>query len=141
MTLSRLAALPTGALLAAVLVTPRASADVTKAQCVDADTQAQQLRREGKLGATRAQLKICTDPSCPQLVRDDCSQRLDELEKVQPTIVFEVKDGSGHDLADVKVSMDGQPLADSVSGSAIPVEPGSHSFTFETKGQKPVTEQ
>jgi hypothetical protein len=141
MTRSRLRALPGWALLSTLLFAPIASADMTKAQCIEADTQSQQLRRDEKLGAAKAQLKACTDPACPAMVRDDCAQRLDELDKLQPTLVFEVKDGQGRDMTEVKVILDGEPLADNVSGAAIPVDPGSHSFRFEAKGEKPVTKQ
>ncbi len=139
---SRLSALPAWALFSVFFFAPAARADgITKQQCVEADTQAQQFRRDGKLGAARAQLKLCIDAACPALVKDDCAQRLDELDKVQPTIVFEVKDAQGRDLAAVKVTMDGQSLVDNVAGPAIPVEPGAHTFTFETKGEKPLTRQ
>ena len=37
-----------------------ASADVTKGQCVDADAQAEMLRRDGKLSAPRQQLLVST---------------------------------------------------------------------------------
>ena len=86
------------------------AAPYTKAQCVEADDRAQSLRREGKLAEVRAQLAICADPVCPGLVRDDCSQRLDELERVQPSVVFEAKDDAGNDLTAVKVTVDGSPL-------------------------------
>jgi hypothetical protein len=141
MNLLRRRALPACVLLFAVSFAPDASAEMSKAQCAAADTQAQQLRRDEKLSQARAQLKLCVDPTCPQLVRDDCAQRLDELDKVQPTLVFEVKDSQGRDMTEVKVTLDGQPLVDNVSGAAIPVEPGAHSFTFETQGEEPVTRQ
>src|SRR5207237_2673547 len=48
-----------------------AHADPTKDQCVDADTKAQSLRRDGKLSAARDQLKMCAAQACPELVRDD----------------------------------------------------------------------
>jgi hypothetical protein len=134
-------ALPKGALIATFLVATAASAEITKSECVDADTQAQQLRRDEKLGATREKLKLCTDPACPALVRDDCAQRLDELDKIQPTLVFEAKDGAGRDLTDVKVTLDDQPLVDTITGAAVPVEPGPHTFKFEAKGEKPITRQ
>jgi hypothetical protein len=133
--------LAASAIVAATLFAPAASADVTKAQCADADTQAQQLRRDEKLGAARAQLKVCVDPACPTLIRDDCAQRLDELDRVQPTLVFEAKDSRGRDLTAVKVGLDGQPLVDNVSGAAIPVEPGEHTFTFEAAGEKTITKK
>jgi hypothetical protein len=141
MTLRFLRALPTCALLSTIVFAPAASAQITKQQCIDADTQAQSLRREEKLIAARAQLKTCTDSACPALVRDDCAQRLDELDKLQPSLVFDVKDAQGRDLTNVKVTVDGQALVDNLSGAAIPVDPGTRSFTFEVKGEEPVTRQ
>jgi hypothetical protein len=89
---------------------------ITKTECIDANTQAQSLRRDGKLSAARVQLLKCSDPGCPSIIRDDCTSRLDEVEKAQPTIVFDGKDGDGHDLVAVSVTIDGQPFADKLDG-------------------------
>jgi hypothetical protein len=115
-----------------------ASAELTKAECVKANADAQTLRIKGLLGGARDRLMLCADQACPAMVRDDCTQRLDELERVQPTIVFEVKDASGSDVLSVKVEVDGQPLADKVSGTALKVDPGEHAFTFRTEGRTPL---
>lgn len=125
------------ALLAVGLaMTPSAvRADPTKDQCVDADTAAQSLRRAGHLAAAREQLRTCVAPACPALVRDDCTQRLDELQHAQPTIVFEAQDNAGHDLTAVTVRIDGRPWLDHLDGAAVPVDPGSHTFAFEAAGQ------
>jgi hypothetical protein len=111
-----------------------ARADVPLDQCLDANTQAQARVRENKFSAAREQLKICVDSSCPMLVRNDCIQRLDQLDRAQPTIVFDAKDADGHDLVDVKVSVDGQPFAERLVGTALPADPGEHEFTFEASG-------
>ena len=126
--------------IAAVLVaaSPPASADVGK--CVDANAHAQALRRDGKLTAARAQLLICGNASCPELVRDDCTARLDEVEREQPTIQFDARDGDGHDLVSVRVTVDGQPLTDRLDGKALRVDPGEHTFVFTVDGQPPVTQ-
>ncbi len=58
-----------------------------------------------------------------------------------PTVVFLAKDGAGTDLSAVKITMDGDVLAERIEGSAIAVDPGEHTFTFETAGQAPVTEK
>lgn len=128
-------------LLAAALwiVSASASADPTKDQCVDANARAQDLRREGRLSAAREELRQCTSTSCPAVVRNDCTKRLDELETAQATIAFEVKDAAGADVSDVKVTVDGQPLADRLDGTALPVDRGSHVFAFTVAGQPPVT--
>jgi hypothetical protein len=125
--------------VAAIPSPPTTSGDVTKDQCVDANSKAQPLRRAGKLVAARAQLAICADPRCPGIVRDDCTQRLDDLERVQPTIVFDAKDSAGNDLSEVKVSMDGKALVGRLDGTAIAVDPGPHAFTFEVSGQPNIT--
>jgi hypothetical protein len=112
---------------------------ITKMECIDANTKAQSLRRDGKLTAARVQLLKCGDPACPPIIRDDCTQRLDDVEKAQPTIVFDGKDGDGHDLVAVSVTIDGQPFADKLDGKPLRVDPGPHSFVFTATGQPPVT--
>jgi hypothetical protein len=142
MTLVQRVTMSAGALLALALWPVSAVAEtVTKAQCIDANTKAQDLRRDGKLSAARDQLRVCTSPVCPGLVRSDCTKRLDELEAAQPTVIFDVKDGSGHDLTDVMVTIDGHPLADKLDGTALEVDPGQHEFVFRLAGQEPVVEK
>jgi hypothetical protein len=106
---------------------------------VTANASAQDLRRDGKLSEAREQLRICNDPKCPGIVRTDCTKRLDELEAAQPTVVFDAKDGAGADLSAVKVTVDGKVLTERLGGSALQVNPGEHTFTFEVAGQPPVT--
>ncbi len=123
-----------------LLTSAAASADVTKPQCIDANTKGQELRREGKLSAAGGEFRTCTAPACPALLRDDCARRLDEIERVQPTIVFDAKDASGRDVSAVKVTVDGAPLADRLTGAPLPVDPGEHVFSFEVAGQAPVSQ-
>jgi hypothetical protein len=123
-----------------LLLSSPAAADLTRDQCVSANARAQDLRRSGKLSAAREQLRQCSDFSCPSIVRDDCTQRLDELEKAQPTIIFDVKDGSGRDLVDATATVDGQPLAHTLDGSALRMDPGAHVFVFAKVGQPSVTQ-
>jgi hypothetical protein len=108
-------------------------------RCVDANTKAQSLRRDGKFDAARAELATCVDVSCPALVRDDCNQRLDELNLAQPTIVFDAKDDRLQDMSEVTVEIDGRPLAQRLDGIAVSVDPGEHTFTFEARGLPKVT--
>jgi hypothetical protein len=127
--------------LGPVLRTTQASADppvtATKDRCIDADAKAQPLRREGKLAAARAELALCINRQCPGMVRDDCAQRLDEINRAQPTIVFDAKDTADNDLNAVRVTVDGEKLAERLDGSPLPVDPGAHTFAFETPGQPP----
>ncbi len=118
-----------------------ASADPTKAQCMDANEAAQTSRSEGKLRDAIAKLKVCIAKSCPGPVRQDCTERLNELQQLLPTLVFEVKNNAGADLIDVRVSMDGAPLAPRLDGTAIAVDPGPHAFRFEADGLAPLDQQ
>jgi hypothetical protein len=129
-----------GLAVALSLAAASAGAQMTKDQCVDSNTIAQHLRLDGKLSQARERLRACANPSCPALVRDDCTQRLDELERAQPTIIFEAKDGSGREVQAVSVTVDGQPLAEKLDGTPLRVDPGEHVFVFTAPDQPPVTQ-
>jgi hypothetical protein len=128
--------------LGATFVTlPAAAADPTKAQCIAANDNAQEFRQAGKLSKAREQLLMCVALSCPGPVREDCAQRLDELDKAMPTIVFAAKDAAGNDLMNVRVTIDGAPLADRLDGSSLRVDPGPHAFVFTWEGHPAVTKR
>jgi hypothetical protein len=110
----------------------------TKAQCLEAHTKGQDLRRDGRLSAAREQFRTCGGSACPALVRDDCTRRLDELDKAQPTVVFEVKDGAGRDVSGLRVTVDGELPVGHLEGAPLSVDPGDHTFRFEAAGQTPV---
>jgi hypothetical protein len=67
-------------------------------------------------------------------VKTSCQQRLLDVDRAVPSIAFAVKDAAGNDVPSVKITMDGQLLADS-AGAAITLDPGEHTFTFEASGQ------
>ncbi|MGO9839465.1 MAG: hypothetical protein ACLP1X_35240 [Polyangiaceae bacterium] len=123
--------------LSAMLTSATAlAAPPTKEQCIAANEAVQYLREAHKLREAREKLLLCVSEACPGPVRDDCAQRLDEVAKVTPSIVFEVKDASGNDVSGVMITMDGQPLARSAAGVAIDLDPGEHTFAFEAAGRK-----
>lgn len=117
-----------------------ASADPSKQQCVDDNRTAQDLRRNGHFGAARESLRRCAVAACPALVRDDCTLRLDDLEKAQPSLMFEVTDTSGTDIIAVRIRVDGTLLTDRLDGTPLKVDPGAHVVTFEVAGRPTVTE-
>jgi hypothetical protein len=57
-----------------------------------------------------------------------------------PTVVFGAHDKQNRDLFDVEVSMDGEPLVKKLDGKSVTVDPGKHTFRFETAGLPPVEE-
>jgi hypothetical protein len=126
--------------LAVASTSTTARADPTKDECNNANESAQGLRASGKLRDARDKLTLCLAKSCPGPVRDDCTERLNELQRALPTVVFAVRSVGGDDLSAVRVKMDGVLLAANLDGSAIAVDPGQHRFTFEARGFAPFDE-
>jgi hypothetical protein len=126
---------------AALLLMPRPAeaADPTTADCLRANNSSVALRNDNKLRAARDQLLVCAAKSCPADIRKECLRLVDEVNASMPTIIFEAKDAaSGGDVSAVTVSVDGQRLADRLDGTALVIDPGSHTFRFETSGQPTV---
>jgi hypothetical protein len=108
--------------------------------CLSATEAAPKLRASHKLREARKQLLVCAAPTCPAEIRADCTHGIDEVNATLPTVVFTVKSGTGQELSAVKVTMDGEVVAQQLDGSALTLDPGSHSFKFEMAGQAPVTQ-
>ncbi len=102
----------------------------TKEECVEANEKAQALRQEDRLQAARQSLALCLASSCPGPVRQDCADRIAEIDRVLPTLVFDVKDQDGHDVMGVALKLDGKLLVSSLGGAAVPVDPGTHEVTL-----------
>ncbi len=118
--------------VAAVALWSAAARGDDKTQCFDAASQGQTLRDAHKLVDARAAFAVCARPVCPKPVAKDCTAWLEQVEQALPTIVVAASDGAGHDLFDVTVTIDGHPLAAKLMGEAVPVDPGPHTFHFET---------
>jgi hypothetical protein len=118
---------------------PTQAVDPTTADCLAASEVSLKLGNAHRLRAERSQLLVCAAPSCPVDIRKECLRRVDEVNAAIPTLVFDVKDGSGADLSAVKVTVDGEVLAERIEGTPLSVDPGEHSFVFETPGQPTVT--
>ncbi len=106
----------------------------SKEACVAGNEEAQDLQRAGRFQEERGQLATCMAETCPGAVREDCAARLLELDRLQPTIVFDAKDPLRRDAVAVRVTMDGKPFATILDGHALTVDPGPHTFAFEAVG-------
>ena len=104
----------------------------TKEQCIQANVRAQDAARDHKFGAAKAALSSCLDAACPEVIRGDCAQRLDDLQKQMPSLIFAARDADGADVPDVTVTLDGAPLPEGARGVAFEVDPGEHTFVFRT---------
>jgi hypothetical protein len=119
-----------GLLLGAALVPGLAMAD-DKAACLDAAAKGQRLRGAHQLVEAREQMRACAAAQCPAVVQTDCARWLDEVEAALPTVVVAAKNGSGVDLFDVKVSVDGKLVASKLDGQGAAMNAGPHTFHFE----------
>ena len=99
-------------------------------QCLTSSEKWNLLRAERKLLAARAELSVCSQPSCPGDIREECGLRLTEVNAMLPSVVFAVVDAEEHALGAVRVSIDGNP---SVEATDAPIlfDPGVHRARFE----------
>lgn len=115
--------------------TALAQDDQVKA-CAEAYEQAQVTRNSGKLKESEEQLRVCVRDVCPDFVKVDCGQWLSDVRREMPSVILMVTDGSGNEVTDVQVLVDGAVLAQKLDGRALEVNPGPHEFTFERQGTK-----
>jgi hypothetical protein len=109
-------------------------------QCINASEKAVALRKAGKLMEARASLSRCSASTCPEAISTSCQRRLADVIQAIPSIVFTAKDGNGHDLAAVALTVDGAAYSDHLDGTAMELDPGQHDFRFEVAGQAPVVQ-
>jgi hypothetical protein len=110
-------------------------------ECIAAAEQSQPLRHDGKLRAAHEKLLNCSRAECPSVVRADCTKWLADLEDAMPTVVVRAVDSTGADVADVRISVDGEVLTTHLEGKEIGIDPGTHVFRFERGASKPVEQQ
>ncbi len=120
---------------------PASAADPSTSECLTASEDSLKDGNEHALRAERRHLLICSASSCPTEIRKECMRRVEEVNAALPALVFEAKKGDGTDLTDVKVTMDGEVLADHLDGTALEVDPGKHTFVFETPGEDSITKE
>jgi len=105
-----------------------------KRVCIQASEQGQSLRDSGKYTQAQAAFTQCARDACPAIVHRDCTRWLSDLTQLWPSVVFGAKDASGNDKVDVTVSADGSPLASTLDGKPVQIDPGEHVFKFEAQG-------
>ncbi len=110
---------------------PAEAGDVSKAACLSNYEEAQLARRERRLLASRAALRICSGVACPAAIRADCVDWLDQVSRSLPSVVVTAR-ARGADVLAVKVFIDGKLAAERLTGFALEVDPGLHKFRFES---------
>jgi hypothetical protein len=107
-----------------------------KAECVAALDKAQASKASRKLVDARANYVTCSHEACPDMIREDCSKGLREVDESIPSITLAATI-DGKDAPDAKVSVDGEPIDGGLDGRSIPLDPGSHVVRFERPGSPP----
>jgi hypothetical protein len=123
----------------AFLVDLGAHAD-DKHECADTSTRAQQERYGGSLLRARELLLECAREECPPIVRTDCARWFPEVETELPSIVVSARSTSGHEVAAVRVLVDGVVVAPRLDGKPFPVDPGPRVFRYEPETGAPIEE-
>lgn len=131
--------LATLAALSGVCVAPPALAG--KKECAAAYVEAQKLKAASSFRKAREQLILCAKDECLAAVKKDCVAWLDEVNASIPSIVIEAKGPDGKETFDVKVSIDGEVVAEKLDVKAIEVDPGTHKLTLEYAGEPPVEQE
>jgi hypothetical protein len=108
----------------ALLVAGPAHADV--AACVAAHSHGQAERNAGRLQSARTDFLSCSSSECPGEIQSDCASFLAEVEGFMASVVFAAVDADANDATDVKVTVDGEPLLEKLTGLATTLDPGSH---------------
>lgn len=107
-----------------------ASAEPVGEICATAYEQAQQLRREGELLRSRADLRLCRS-TCPTALVEDCELWLTEVEQQLPSLRLSARSADGRDPGKVRVLIDGALLLDELTLAPLDVDPGKHTLRFE----------
>lgn len=121
------------ALVVALAWAQGARADV-KQQCIETSERGQSLRDDHKLSSARAAFRKCADAACPTVIRKDCTEWIVDVDARLPSVVLGARNAVGDDVTAVRVTLDGEPLVSRLDGTAVPVDPGEHTFVFEADG-------
>jgi hypothetical protein len=117
-----------------VALSSRAGAEPS---CTTAYEDSQLLRRRGELMAAREAAVACARTQCPAVSRKDCTAWVTELEREIPSVIVIARDEATGDEGGARVSVDGAPRPDIVTGRAFSLDPGPHAFRVEKPGSEP----
>jgi hypothetical protein len=110
------------------------AAEPTEAGCVETYEDALAHKKRGALTAAHKRFAECTQPACPAPVREECTGQVRKLAALIPTIVPSARTTGGEELVEVRVQVDGKVLTEKLDGRAHQLDPGPHTFRFETGG-------
>jgi hypothetical protein len=123
-----------GAVIVAMAAPARSERLHDERACVTAFKKARGHEQSGRLQDAKELLMSCAQAPCGGFLRQQCSNKYNQLESDTPSVVLIVTDASGAPRADIQVRMDGEVFAPQLDGRALTVDPGMHEFTFSADG-------
>lgn len=109
--------------------------------CATASEKGQELRDQGKLRAARELFVSCAAAECPAIVQRDCATWLAAVDEKLPSVALHARDRAGRDLTEVRVTVDGEALAERLDGRALVLDPGAHTLRFSAAGAPEVEQK
>ena len=110
-------------------------------RCVTLHTSGQDSREKGRWVAARENFVQCALDSCPSVVREECAKLLASLDASMPTVVFQARDAAGRPTSQVEVRLGSKVFLPQLKPTAVPIDPGQHTFTFRTTDGTSVQQQ
>ncbi|HTV20759.1 MAG TPA: hypothetical protein VMG12_18875 [Polyangiaceae bacterium] len=108
-----------------------ARADDRVQECIGEHVEAQLLRKQGRWIEARDHLLECSLPTCPALVREECSALTREIDSGLPSIILRALDADGRPTNEPLVSIDGATELIPLDGRPVSLDPGEHQIRFE----------
>jgi hypothetical protein len=103
--------------------------------CIRAHSTGQRESKAGHLRLASQLFTTCgSDETCPDQLRKECAEFLESVKRTIPTVIFSVLDETGADVSSARVFSGDDPLADSLDGRAIEIDPGKYHLRFVLSG-------
>jgi hypothetical protein len=99
--------------------------------CIAEHVDAQLLRKRKLLVEAQERLLECAQPTCPTLLRNECTALEQEVEAALPSVVLSAVDAGGEPPVDVRASIDGSSRRVALDGRPVALNPGEHRLRFE----------
>ncbi len=109
----------------------------SKEQCVEWHRQSQVAQNDVKLVEARDLAQLCTAPTCPGPIINDCARWMNDLDQKLPSVVFEVRVNGEPDTT-ATVTADDKAVEQWKRGEALRLDPGEHQFRFELGEYAPI---
>jgi hypothetical protein len=107
---------------------PPSEAQPSREQCLSAHKSAQELKQGGNFLEAQEHLVVCSSATCPGVVISDCGTWIADLEKITPSMIFEIR-ADGKEAPEAKIFVDQNPVLD--LSHAVKVNPGRHTIRVE----------